>query len=143
MEVAKTEVLSFNNQTNGLATSIVENNRIENAQPKDNLKLLFNYDLKPLNVALNINRYGAFKDVYSNQVHEFSAQWSSDLDVSYALSKKFKMAVGGTNIFNTYPDEWGDRTVSSSSTASIVPYSQYSPLGYSGAYYYIRGVYEF
>jgi iron complex outermembrane receptor protein len=140
---AKTEVLSFNSATNGLATSIVENNRIENAQPKDNLKLLFNYDLKPVNVAVNVNRYGAFKDVYDSQVHSFGAQWSSDLDISYAFSKKFKMALGGTNIFNSYPDKWGDRPRTSSTVASIVPYSQYSPIGYSGAYYYLRANYEF
>ena len=140
---AKTKVLSFNSARNGLATSIEENNRIEDAQPKDNLKLLFNYDLKPLNVALNVNRYGSFKDVYNNQVYNFGAQWSSDLDVSYALSKKLKLAIGGTNILNSYPDEWGERAMTSTTTASIVPYSQYSPIGYSGAYYYVRVTYEF
>ena len=138
---ADTKVLSFNSGTNGLATSVAEKNRIENAQPKDNLKLLFNYDLKPLNVALNINRYGAFKDVYNSQVYSFSAQWSSDLDVSYAFSKQLTMALGGTNILNSSPDEWPD--VGSGTTGSIVPYSQYSPIGYSGAYYYLRANYEF
>ena len=140
---AKTKVLSFNSGANGLSSSASEKNRIENAQPKDNLKLLFNYDLKPINIALNINRYGAFKDVYNGQVYNFGAQWSSDLDVSYAFTKKLKVALGGTNILNSYPDEWGNRVVTSTSTAPIVPYSQYSPIGYSGAYYYLRAVYEF
>jgi iron complex outermembrane recepter protein len=138
---AKTKVLSFNSGANGLAASVLEKNRIENAQPKDNLKLLFNYDLKPINIALNVNRYGAFKDVYNSQVYNFDAQWSSDLDVSYAFTKKFKVALGGTNIFNSSPDEWPN--VGSATTGSIVPYSQYSPLGYSGAYYYLRAIYEF
>lgn len=138
---AQTKVLSFNDTASGLASSVEEKNRIENAQPKDNLKLLFNYDLHPLNVALNVNRYGAFKDVYNNQVYDFKAQWSSDLDISYAVSKKLTCAIGGTNIFNSYPSKWSD--VGSGTTGSIVPYSSYSPLGYSGAYYYIRAIYEF
>ena len=138
---AQTKVLSFNSGTNGLATSVEEKNRIEDAQPKDNLKLLFNYDLKPINIALNINRYGAFKDVYNLQVYNFQAQWSSDIDVSFSWSKQLTLALGGTNIFNSYPDKWPD--VGSGTTGSIVPYAPYSPLGYSGAYYYVRAVYEF
>ncbi len=138
---AKTQVLSFNDTASGLSTSVTEKNRIENGQPKDNLKLLFNYDLHPVNVAFNVNRYGAFKDVYNNQVYEFKAQWSSDLDISYAVSKKLTCAIGGTNIFNSYPSKWPD--VGSGTTGSIVPYSQYSPIGYSGAYYYVRAIYEF
>ncbi len=138
---AKTEVLSFNDTASGLATSVEEKNRIENAQPKDNLKLLFDYDFQPINVALNVNRYGAFKDVYNNRTYDFKAQWSSDLDISYAVSKKLTCAIGGTNIFNSYPSKWPD--VGSGTTGSIVPYSSYSPIGYSGAYYYIRAIYEF
>jgi len=138
---AKTKVLSFNDTTSGLSTSVTEKNRIENAQPKDNMKLLFNYDFKPINIALNVNRYGAFKDVYNSQVYDFKAQWSSDLDISYAVSKKLTCSIGGTNIFNSYPSKWPD--VGSGTTRSIVPYSQYSPLGYSGAYYYLRANYAF
>ena len=139
---AKTKVLSFNDTTSGLSTSIEEKNRIENAQPKDNLKLLFDYDLKPINVALNVNRYGAFKDVYNNQVYDFKAQWSSDLDISYAVSKKLTCAIGGTNILNSYPSKWPEG-LGYGTTQSIVPYSAYSPIGYSGAYYYLRAIYEF
>lgn len=137
----QTEIDSFNGATNGLESSLLEKNRIENAQPKDNLKFLFNYDLKALNIALNINRYGKYKDVFNNQEQTFSAQWTTDLDIAYNVTKTLKLAFGGINIFDTYPDKW--ENTRSAVTGGIVPYSQYTPQGYNGGYYYARMVYEF
>ena len=138
---AQTKIDSFYETASGLSTSTVERNRIENAQAKDNIKFLFNYDLKPLSVSLNINRYGSYKDVFDDKVHTFSAQWSTDLDIAYAITKKLKLGIGGTNIFDSYPDKWGN--TGSKVTGGIVPYSQYAPLGANGAYYYTRLIYEF
>lgn len=138
---AQTKVDSFNDMKNDLARSVAESNRIENAQAKDNVKLLVNYDLNSLNIALNMNRYGKYKDVYDGKEYSFGAQWSSDLDVAYTIKKNTTLALGGTNIFDSYPDKWGD--TQSAISGGIVPYSQYSPIGYNGAFYYVRIAHAF
>ncbi len=132
---SKTKILSFNDTRMGLSDSIEEKNRIENAQPQDYIKLYLNYELHPINVALNISKYGDFFDIYSLKVQNFSAQWSADLDISYQVSKQTSFAIGGTNILDSYPEK-------NLSTKRPL-YSQYSPFGYNGAYYYIRASYEF
>ncbi len=131
---SKTKILSFNDTT-GISDSMKEINRIENTQPKDYIKLYFNYELDPVNVALNISRYGEFSDVYNSQLQTFSPQWSTDLDVSYKISNQTRLAIGGTNIFDTYPEK--------NRSNDRLAYSQYSPFGYNGAYYYVRASYEF
>ena len=138
---AQTKVDSFNENAYILFTSLLEKNRIEDAQAKDNIKILCNYEHGPINIALNINRYGSYKDVFEDKVHRFNAQWSTDLDIAYNVTKKVILAMGGSNIFDSYPDKWGN--TGSKVIGGIVPYSQYSPLGANGAYYYLRIAYEF
>ena len=140
---ARTKIDSFNGATTGLESSILEKNRIEDAQAKDNFKFHVNYELSPLNIAVNVNRYGEFKDVFDSKVHTFSPQWTLDMDMAYQLNKQVKVAIGGTNIFDTYPDKWGATGSDVTGADSMVPYSQYSPSGYNGAFYYVRVNYEF
>jgi len=34
----------------------------------------------------------------------FSSKWTTDLDLSYTFWRNITAAIGGKNIFNTYPD---------------------------------------
>ena len=60
-----------------------------------------------------------------------------DLELAYTFERGITFAIGGHNVFNTYPDEnpialyVGER------------YSEYSPFGFNGAYYYARLSYSF
>ena len=55
-----------------------------------------------------------------------------DLEGSIALGGGAMLAVGGQNVFNTYPDE------SARAMSVGEKYSEYTPWGFNGAYYYVR-----
>ena len=55
-----------------------------------------------------------------------------DLEGSIALGSGATLAVGGQNVFNTYPDE------SARAMSVGEKYSEYTPWGFNGAYYYVR-----
>jgi len=121
----------------------VERIRIEDGQPKDSLRLLTNYEHKEWNVALNISRYGSYSQMVDSAIYNFDPAILADLDISYRVSKKFKVALGGTNIFDTLPNKWNGLNGDFYGENGIKPYSRYSPFGYSGAYYYLRASMEF
>ncbi len=65
----------------------------------------------------------------------------------YKYNKNISFAVGGLNIFNAMHSKW-DRTISSGggyfyAKDGLLPYSQYSPMGFSGGYYYIKASVKF
>ncbi len=55
-----------------------------------------------------------------------------DLEASIALGGGTTLAVGAQNAFNTYPDE------SARAMSVGEKYSEYTPWGFNGAYYYVR-----
>ena len=55
-----------------------------------------------------------------------------DLELSIALGGGATLAVGGQNAFNTYPQ------VSARANSVGEKYSEYTPWGFNGAYYYVR-----
>ena len=59
-----------------------------------------------------------------------------DLEGSIALGGGATLAVGGQNVFNTYPDE------SARAMSVGEKYSEYTPWGFNGAYYYVRVGYD-
>lgn len=67
-------------------------------------------------------------------------KWVTDLDVSYRFSDAFKLVLGVDNVFNTYPTRNIATTaaVSGADTYGVFPYSELSPFGWSGTYYYAR-----
>jgi iron complex outermembrane receptor protein len=67
----------------------------------------------------------------------FGARWITDIDVSYRFFNRLTIAVGGTNIFNIYPD----RTIlipNNANSGRILPYTGISPFGFNGAHFYSR-----
>ncbi len=55
-----------------------------------------------------------------------------DLEASFAVGGGATLAVGAQNAFNTYPDE------SARAMSVGEKYSEYTPWGFNGAYYYVR-----
>ena len=43
---------------------------------------------------------------YPNDRH-FNAKWITDMELSWQVSPKLTLAIGGNNIFNVYPDANG------------------------------------
>lgn len=68
------------------------------------------------------------------------AKWVADVSVSFDVTEKLRTTLGADNVFNTYPTRNIRTTpqVSGADTFGVFPYSEVSPFGWSGAYYYAR-----
>ncbi|TKI70403.1 TonB-dependent receptor [Sulfurimonas crateris] len=121
------------------ATSLAEAKAvIEKSQPNDDLKIWAQYFLKNYAFALNLNRYGSYEHLFAGETNKFGAKWTTDAEISYEISKKLNFAIGAENLFDVYPDKWSDTYNPLIGEDSIIQYSQYSPFGVNGAFYYVR-----
>ena len=79
--------------------------------------------------------YGGWFDF--DNAHTSRGKHLLDLELAYSFKRNVTLAIGGRNVFDTYPDE--------NPIASSVGerYSEYSPFGFNGAYYYARLSYSF
>ena len=124
-------------------STYVETVRIEDGQPKASLRLLTNYQVNKFNTALNLSRFSEYYQAIGDKKYKFNPMSVVDLDISYRITKKSKVAIGANNLFNAVPNKWNNLSGDFYGTDGIKPYSRYSPLGYSGAYYYFRASMEF
>lgn len=141
------KVVKFNDPNFNRTNFFREVDKIENGQPKHSAKIINSYSAGKLDTTVNINWFGPYKDVppSSTVAYNFEPTTTIDMDVSYKLSKSILLAIGGNNIFNTMPSKWNRTTAVNKIYASdgILPYSLYSPIGHSGAYYYARATIKF
>jgi iron complex outermembrane receptor protein len=104
------------------------------AAPRSKLILDERYDVGNWEVGATLTRYGSVTS-YSSTSYVFdqvySPEWTLDLNVNYFLDK-WTFTLGGDNVLNNYPD----RVRAGQNTNGVFPYSQLSPFGFSGAYFY-------
>ncbi|ENV17666.1 hypothetical protein F964_00970 [Acinetobacter guillouiae NIPH 991] len=104
--------------------------------PEHKFSLANDYKIGNFGINTNITRYGSF-ETYSNSGaasdQKFSAKWLLDLALTYQLNN-WKFTVGGDNITNVYPDK--DVYDINKPTGGSLQYSQFSPFGFNGAFYY-------
>jgi iron complex outermembrane receptor protein len=67
-------------------------------------------------------------------VQRYQPAWSVDLEGRVNVGGGVTLAVGGTNVFNRYPDQ----TTFDNSYGGAFPYNFAHPLGINGAYYYVN-----
>lgn len=104
--------------------------------PEHKFSLSNDYKIGNFGINTNITRYGSFKtfsNAGSTSDQKFSAKWLLDLALSYQL-KAWKFTLGGDNITNVYPDK--DVYDINKPTGGSLQYSQFSPFGFNGAFYY-------
>lgn len=67
-------------------------------------------------------------------------KWVVDLSVSYKVLDSTTLTLGVNNLFNEYPTTniESTPTLTGSDTSGIFPYSEFSPFGFSGAFWYGR-----
>ncbi|PNV82794.1 MAG: TonB-dependent receptor [Sulfurimonas sp.] len=111
---------------------------LEKSQPEDDVKIWVQYFLNKYTFALNLNRYGSYEHLFNATENKFGAKWVTDTEISYEFSKSFNIALGAENLFNVYPDKWPQTFNALVGEDSIIQYSQYSPFGVNGAFYYLR-----
>jgi len=68
-------------------------------------------------------------------VQRYSPAWTVDAEVHVNATARLTFALGGTDLFNRYPDQ----TTPGGSYYGAFPYNYANPLGINGAYYYVRG----
>ncbi len=111
---------------------------LENGQPKENIKIYTQYHYKNYTVVVNLNKFGSYQSVFGSTTYDFDSKWTTDVELSYQLNDSFNFALGAHNLFDEYPDKWGETSSSIAGPDKVIQYSQYSPFGYNGAFYYVR-----
>ncbi|WP_198161855.1 TonB-dependent receptor plug domain-containing protein [Sphingomonas sp. TDK1] len=96
----------------------------------------------PVDVTARANYYGNFTN---NQLasnggdKRFGSEVSFDLEVGVKVAQRYRIAVGGENLFDNYPDRETRLTFpSTGAPASGFVYPDASPLGVLGGFWYLR-----
>ncbi|QXI31339.1 TonB-dependent receptor plug domain-containing protein [Pseudomonas vanderleydeniana] len=114
---------------------------IEDGTPDSKLTLSANWLYDNWGVTIAQRRYGEWKSLNATNPtldQTYSAQWVTDLDVSYTFNKSLKVSVGAINLFDSYPDK-----ASGTQLYGVPKYSITSPEGAQGAFYYTSLSYNF
>ncbi len=128
-----TDVTKFNPETLD-ATRILELNE---ALPETRWTLTANHKLD--NGLRFLGRVSYYDDWYdSEDVQQYTGEYLLDLEAGYALDNGVTFVLGGQNVLDTVPiDNRGAR----SGVGNL--YSQYSPFGFNGAFWYAKLGYKF
>lgn len=110
--------------------------------PKNVASLAVNWDWGRFNLNVKQTHWGSTEFLSPNgpnldQYNE--AAFTTNLNVSYAITDNAKLEIGGTNIFNHRPNEMS----ANARKFAAVPiadhaYNSYAPYGYDGGFYYAR-----
>ncbi|MFC3650300.1 TonB-dependent receptor plug domain-containing protein [Dyella humi] len=113
---------------------------LANSTPRSKLILNENYTLSHWVFNGNLTRYGSFT-AYSNSSYllnqTYNPQWVLDLAGSYNLDN-WTFTLGVDNATNSYPN----KTIAANNVNGTIPYSNFSPAGFNGRYYYTKVIYH-
>ena len=104
---------------------------LQEALPKNRWNFSVNQHAGRVDILGRVSYYGAWFDWDSAQTL-FNGKPVLDLEVSVPLTERATLAFGGQNVFNTFP------AVSPNATSVGERYSEYTPWGFNGGYYYVR-----
>jgi iron complex outermembrane recepter protein len=73
-------------------------------------------------------------------IQTLKAKWVSDVSINAAVNENYSLTFGANNLFNVYPTKniASTAALTGADTNGVFPYSEFSPFGFSGAYYYTR-----
>jgi len=124
---------------NAVRFGVDEATRIEKGQPKDKVNLSAGWEVDRWDITVRGTRYGKVTTSTTGGILQtFSAKWIADADISYEVIDGVKLSVGANNLFDTYPD-----IDLFNNNNGINQYSNASPFGFNGAYYYGRVDFKF
>jgi iron complex outermembrane receptor protein len=153
-----TEVTSRNTlPVNGVPTLIIDDVRkgnIEHLRPKVRSTLTENWSRADWSFLVRLNyasSFTAYDTVANGGNLTLSPQTTADLEVSYEMFKNFRVAAGGENVFNSYPDRNirslglpnQNLYVATDTTINAAKYVDDSPFGYDGGFWYLRASMKF
>ena len=119
----------------------------ENQVPENRATLTLNYQTDGMfSGYVRLNHYGSWGDsggqVAASDASEavsYGSEILVDIEAALQLNDNFRIAIGGENVFDTYPGEDGHFV----SGLLGIQYSLTSPFGFNGAFWYGRLVAEF
>ncbi len=123
-----TRVTQFNPELLNASRRVRE---LQEALPKNRWNFSVNQQVGRWDILGRLSYYGAWFDWDSAETL-FSGKPVFDVEVGVPLSEGTRLALGAQNVFNTFPDQ------SPNATSVGERYSEYTPWGFNGAYYYIR-----
>ncbi len=114
---------------------------LERGQPKNKLNASVNWKLGAVGATLRATRYGEVYMPPAGTAPELtmSPQTVVDMELRYAVSSKFNLALGADNVFDEYPEPV---KLAGNSTGNT-PFSNYAPYGRGGRFVYARASYAF
>jgi iron complex outermembrane receptor protein len=121
---------------------------VECGQPKNNTRLMQNWTRGGWSTTLRESRYGEYCSFTILPIDDqtYEAEWLADAEVAYKW-RGYTIAVGGENLFDTFPDRNLVRNSNGAFTAQsnngIFTYPSNSPFGMNGAFFYTRVGYSF
>jgi iron complex outermembrane recepter protein len=127
----KTEVTS-----RGQYIDDVREKSIEEMSPDTRYNLSANHMMDGWRMLARLSYYGDWYD--SNQDLNYSGVNVVDVEVSYDLNENSAIMIGGNNIF----DEAGSTKHNGAASAGN-KYSEFAPMGFSGAFWYAKYSYNF
>jgi iron complex outermembrane receptor protein len=133
----------------------IEQIRTERGQPKNNILLSANYNLRNVGALLRTQRFGPVTVTGSSTAaadsldQTFGAKWITDANVSYTFAQIYTLTAGADNIFDVYPDRnkypgnpfngpggIPGGGVSGTGNVGIFPYNGVTPFGFNGRFVY-------
>ncbi len=125
----------------GITQSLIgrdEIGRIEDSFPRDKAIVSGTWRSDRWERGLSATRYGSYtvrNSATAARDQTYDASWVVDASASFKPSENWKLTLGADNLLDQYPDRTADLQ---NSTWGMLPYSNYSPYGFNGAYVYGR-----
>ena len=123
---------------------IEERNTYETAPPEDKLILNLEWLGDRFSTLVRGTRFGKTERVFDfgdgfEPQQVYGAEWSVDADLAYRFNDHWSVSVGGSNLFDQYPDE----SIFDISFFGNLPYDTVSPLGFNGRFLYLKTTFSY
>lgn len=116
----------------------VQIQRIEEGQPGERATLSASWVQDNWKTNLAFHYFGEVSgSAFTDISHTWSGKWLTDISFDYALNDTITLSIGGNNIFDVLPDEWGTAGQPLSEAGFTYGWETL-PFGISGGYYYAR-----
>ncbi len=112
---------------------------LERGVPKTRWNVAVNQGIGPVDLLGRLHYFGSWVDhldarsVRRADAPVLGGRYIFDLEVSIPLVRETTLSVGGQNVFDTFSDR-----MDLFAAQFGLPYSQFTPWGLSGGYYYVR-----
>lgn len=128
----ETDVTKFNPDT----LDELRIRQLQEALPETRWNVSVNHQLEKWRFLARVSYYDEWFDGEDGQT--YSGEYLLDLEAGYKLTQDISLVLGAQNALDTYPDE---NPGARGGVGNL--YSQYTPFGFNGAFYYARVEYKF